>query len=228
MGSKGEGVTNSEGRAPNQSLVELLPESQVEQELVGQKGRVLKSLEHNAPKLSDDDIRQIADSVAQQLIEKEVSTLPPEEMKAWKQRLKKIGYDIGVNLTGSGIWAGLLYASAHIFLAAGPEETERQARNERRMAQIRAKLAEGANEDETDLFFQTYALQQRLAGKRQLAERLLHSEAYQQYRRAVERERARVGLLPYGDVRADVVHSMGFIGELYAHLFSEARDRIVP
>jgi hypothetical protein len=230
MGSKGEGVTNSEGRAPNQSLVEVLPESQVELELVGQKGRVLKSLENNAPKLSDDDIRQIADRVAQQVIEMEVSALPPEEKKAWKQRLKKIGYDIGVNLTGSGIWAGLLYAAAHITLAAGPEETERQARNQRRMAQIRAKLAEGVNEDETDLLVQTDALQQRLAGKRQLAERLLHSEAYQQYRRAVEREEARVGNV-YSDGQRRhrrIVLSMRFIEELYEHLFSEAYDRIVP
>jgi hypothetical protein len=117
---------------------------------------VLPTLERNAPRLSDAEIEEISERVAEDLVAHLMERAPDDSAKARaKEKLKKLGYDIAVGILSSGIFAALAYAASQIaFLdGASHRKSKKAAEEERILDRFRRKLAAGivAEEDREQL-----------------------------------------------------------------------------
>jgi hypothetical protein len=199
-------------------------------ELSGKNSAIFETLERNAPQLNDAEVQKIADKVARVLIERDLNRLPPEKRATQQERVRKLAYDISIGLASSGIWAALVYAGSRMSWFAGPEKTEYQIKQDRRMMLIRAKLAEGLSKEQADdLDFITFALTSRIAATKQLAERLLRMEDFQQFLAEVEQEDVRWGVNRFEE-RDDVKSFMAseFLSAVIGLMRHSVQEQIVP
>lgn len=115
---------------------------------------VLPTLERNAPRLSDEEIEEISERVAEKLMTEFMQLAPSARGRA-KEKVKKLGYDIAVGIVGSGIFAALAYAASQIsFLdGASSRRSEKAIEEERALNRFRNRLAAGivAEEDREQL-----------------------------------------------------------------------------
>jgi hypothetical protein len=189
--------------------VDILPKAQVEKELSGESAEILKALERNTPKLSNDDIAQIVQRAAPEAIETWLKSLPPQEQVTWKPRLEKLAYDIGIGLASSAIWAALVYVLSYTIGAEGPERTEKQVRAAQRGWMIREALTKGLTQEELVMVdFNTGVVNSNLADSDRLAERVLQTDTFQQFLRASGRGNDREGLFIARWIYQEITYSM--------------------
>jgi hypothetical protein len=127
------------GRKRSRRLVAL------RKQIYAEDKKLAEALERKTPPLTEQEIDAIAARVADYLAPRARVVSP-----ATTAKLKQLAYDIGVNLVSSGIWHLLVYASAHLYLVAGPEKSDRARSIERRFEDIRRKMREGLDEDEEE------------------------------------------------------------------------------
>jgi hypothetical protein len=110
---------------------------------------VLPTLERNAPRLSDAEVEEISERVAEKLMTDFMQMVPSARARA-KERVKKLGYDIAVGILGSGIFAALAYAASQIaFLdGASRHRSDEAAGEERALSRFRGRLAAGIETEE--------------------------------------------------------------------------------
>ena len=110
---------------------------------------VLPTLERNAPRLSDAEVEEISERVAEKLMTDFMQMAPSARARA-KERVKKLGYDIAVGILSSGIFAALAYAASQIaFLdGASRHRSDEAAEEERALSRFRNRLAAGIDAEE--------------------------------------------------------------------------------
>lgn len=112
---------------------------------------VLPTLERNAPRLSDEEVEEISERVAEKLVTHFMNMAPDDSSKARaKEKLKKLGYDIAVGLVSSGIFAALAYAASQIAFLDGASQrrSEEAIEEERALSRFRGRLAAGVDTEE--------------------------------------------------------------------------------
>ncbi|HXO27180.1 MAG TPA: hypothetical protein VOA80_07550 [Thermoanaerobaculia bacterium] len=110
---------------------------------------VLPTLERNAPRLSDAEVEEISERVAEKLMTDFMQMAPSARARA-KEKVKKLGYDIAVGIVSSGIFAALAYAASQIaFLdGASRRRSEEAAEEDRALSRFRNRLAAGIDAEE--------------------------------------------------------------------------------
>lgn len=81
----------------------------------------LKELDNAYPHLSDDEISQIAEKVAEDFVE---FWGPPRDSKRWREDIRKVALQIAIGVTSSGIFALLVYLYIQIRLSFAPAEVD--------------------------------------------------------------------------------------------------------
>jgi hypothetical protein len=76
------------------------------------------ALTQGTPKLSPDEIEQIANRVTDQVLER----LAPTDRKKWRVILLRVARDLALGIAASALWA--LLATIHPMVRAGPSERE--------------------------------------------------------------------------------------------------------
>lgn len=118
--------------------------SDLVERLLDRNAKLLEALDRNNPQLSKQEIDLIAERVAQILAEQMSIKNKPNK----KERIKKLAYDLSVNLAASGIWALLMYIGAVLLFLEGSEKSSEAREQERRFDAIKQRMSKNLSEED--------------------------------------------------------------------------------
>ncbi len=206
--------------------MEIIPKAKIAEELEGSEGEVFSDLEKKLPRLSDSEVRRIAEQISREMIGTELAALPAREKANLENRIRKLAYDIGIGLLSSGIWAALAYAMSHMQWLAGVDKSDEQLKSEQRMREFRDRLSEGMKwEVRDELDYITLGLKSRLVDSKELARSLLGIDDFKAFLAAIEQEDQRNGVVR-GGVPHDELTANQFLSEIFFLLWNATQEKV--
>lgn len=182
-----------------QPLIEIVSKEELEEELTEMEKRILAKIERRTPRLRERDLEAIAEKVAAHIVEWEMGLARDEVKSDWKQRLAKLGYDVGIGLLTSGAWAAIVYGACHVHFADGESRSEEQLKEARRLNDIGFKIAQELSPDEFhELGYLVSQLKSAVMHNNKLSRRVFECAEFQEFRTVADAERRRKGHVGYG------------------------------